>query len=163
MRRSSQAVLGLVALGLARSADAGVALAVGGAGGGAFWQPDVVGASGMGFGAAGSPVVSAQVDVGQGLVRPVFGVTSAPTFFYSAGYDAFTAPLAVADLGVSIGSDTTRATLSVHGGVLSVGASARATHVPWSLGASANTGFEVRATYLARWGVMGAALWVVRL
>lgn len=163
MTRAYQAMAWIMGIGAAGTANAGVEIGVGGAGGGAFWQPEVAGASGMGFGAAGSPVVSAQVDVGHGLVRPVFGVTSAPTFFYSAGYDAFTAPLAVVDLGVSVGSDATRATVSAHGGVLSFGASARATHVPWSLGATANTGFEVRATYLARWGVMGAALWVVRL
>ena len=156
-------VIAAVGMGWAMPAHAGVELGICGAAGGAFWRPTVAGSSGMGFGAAGSPMLSAQVDVGHGPVRPVFGVTSAPTFVYSAGYDAYTIPLIVADLGVSLGSDETRGTVAVHGGLMSFGASARFTHVPWSLGPSANTGFEVRATYLARWGVMGAAMWVVRL
>lgn len=82
---------------------------------------------------------------------------------YSAGYDAYTAPLVVADLGVAFGSDRSRFTTSVHGGLLSVGASVRWSHTPWALGANARTGFEVRATWLARAAVLGGAGWVVRL
>ncbi len=152
----------LGALGL-RDARAGVDLTLGGAGGGGFYTSTNQWGTALGFDGAGSPLVSVEVDLGDGPVRPMFGLTSAPTFLYSAGYDAYTAPLVVADLGVVFGSDRSRFSTSVHGGLLSVGASARWSHTPWALGAKARTGFEVRATWLARAAVLGGAGWVVRL
>lgn len=152
---------GLMMIGMA-PALAGVELSLGGAGGGAFYEPELAGAD-RGFDAAGSPVVSAQFDPWEGAVRPVFGLTSAPTFLYSAGYDAYTSPLVVADAGLLFGGERTHAALTGHAGVFSFGASARLTVLPWALGAKAHTGFELRGTWLARWGGLGALLWTTRL
>ena len=152
----------LAAATLASPAHAGVELGLGAAGGGALWKAGIHEADGPYFTAAGSPLLSAQLDPWGGDVRPVFGLTSAPTFSYSMGYDAYTAPLLVLDGGVAFGGDATRATVSGHAGLWSFGASARFTHVPWALGDKAHNGVELRATWLARWGGYLGAMWVVR-
>jgi hypothetical protein len=144
------------------SAWAGLELSVGGAAGGAFYEPELATGE-RGFAAAGSPVLSLQVDPWDGAVRPVIGLTSAPTFLYSAGYDAYTAPLIVVDAGLLFGGPNAHGALTAHGGLLSVGASARFTATPLTLGPRARTGFELRATWLARWGGYGALLWTTRL
>ena len=143
-------------------AVAGVEVGLGGVGGGAWYEPDLAGAEGTGFAAAGSPFVSVRLDPFTSTIRPTFGLWSAPTFRYSVGYDAFTAPLAVAELGLQAGSERANAAITAHGGLLSFGGGLRGEVLPWTLGAKARTGVELRATWLARYGMLGGAAWVVR-
>jgi hypothetical protein len=113
---------------------AGVEVGIGGVGGGAFWQPSIGWDGGKNFSPAGSPIASVQLDPFKTKVRPVFGLASAPAFMYSVGYDAYTAPILVAEVGMSVGSEITHATFGGHAGILSFGAGARLTHLPIELG-----------------------------
>ena len=141
---------------------ADVEVGVGGIGGGAYWQPESTTARNSSFSPTASPIVTAQVDPWESSVRPVFGLASAPTFRYSLGYDAYSAPLVVLEAGLAFGSQTTRVTLGGHGGLWSFGAGARFTHLPLTLGPAARTGLELRASWLARWGGYAGAQWVIR-
>ncbi len=161
MRR---ALFTLLALTLSLPALAGVELGLGGAGGVSFWQPEVPidGRSGKAMSPAGSPLLSVQLDPWKGPVRPVFGLSSAPTFTYSMGYDAYSMPLIVADAGLQFGGETTHGAVTGHAGLFSFGASARFSHLPVALGDKAHTGIELRATWLARWSGFAGALWTTR-
>lgn len=153
----------LYALAIAAAHASSLDLSLGAASGGSFARVDVFDAhETAAFIPSWSPLASAQVVIGHGPVRPSIGVTTAPTFLYSMGYDAFTAPLVVADAGIALGGEDTHVTLGAHAGLWSFGADARLVTAPWSLGKGWRTGVEVRATWLARQAVLGGVNWVAR-
>ncbi len=154
----------LLALGVTSPASAGVELGIGAAGGGSLSEVASAAKTSEAkvFSAAGSPLASLTFDLLSTLpVRPVLGLTSAPTFEYSMGHDSWTRPLIVADAGLAFGGKHTHLVAAGHAGYFSFGASMRITHLGWELG-TAHHGLELRATWLARWAGFAGAMWVVR-
>jgi hypothetical protein len=148
------AALGLLLLLSHSPARADIEGAIGGAVG--------VGEIGTYTPAAGSPVVGIKWDPFRWKVRPTVGITSMPTYVYWIGDDYGSIPLVMGELGLAVGSRTTRLELVGQGGLFAFGAGLHFTHVPWKLGRNVRTGFELRSGWLAPSAVYGAALWKVR-
>jgi hypothetical protein len=105
-----------------------------------------------------SPSLTLGYEYGRGNLRAYVGAYSAPTFLFVAGNEAFGAPLLVADLGFSVGSEHFRVGPFGSVGLLAAGGGVRAVLTPFDTRRGDLRGFEARLTmYAPRAGSVGVS------
>ena len=128
--------------------------------GGSFYRNDTADSDDFQF--AASPLVAAKWDPFDWKLRPTFGLATLPTFNYSMGHDAYTAPWIVAELGLTFGSKFHHAALVGHAGFFSFGAGVHYTWLPIKLSPKVRTGPELRAMWMANKAGYLALAWAFR-